>query len=165
MSPFCIFIYREIKKKRNNIYKIDENGDKNVLSDTSDETKLSDNSKGDKIFAVPLFLPLHRANQNPPLWGFCPRFCPLFVPCLSPVCPLPSNRCSRKSGLFRYTGVLEGTKMGTKFVPFVPFCPPLSPFPSNVCLFVRTNLERVFVFSRKWGLSQKSGQKHPQSGD
>ena len=88
-------------------------------------------------------------------------FVPVFVPCLSPVCPLPSNLCSRKSGLFRYTGVLEGTKMGTKFVPFVPFCPRLSPFPSNVCLFVRTNLEQVFVFSRKWGLSPKIGPKTP----
>ena len=86
-------------------------------------------------------------------------FVPIFVPFLSPVCPLPSNRCSRKSGLFRYTGILEGTKMGTKFVPFVPFCSRLSPFSSNVCLFVRTNLERVFVFSQKWGLSPKIGPK------
>lgn len=88
-------------------------------------------------------------------------FVPIFVPFLSPVCPLPSNLCLRKSCLFRYTDVLEGTKMGTKFVPFVPFCPRLSPFPSNVCLFVRTNLEQVFVFSRKWGLSPKIGPKTP----
>ena len=88
-------------------------------------------------------------------------FVPIFVPCLSPVCPLPSNFCSRKSGLFRYTGVSEGTKKGTKFVPFVPFCPRLSPFPSNVCLFVRTNLEQVFVFSQKWGLSPEIGPKTP----
>ena len=62
-------------------------------------------------------------------------FVPIFVPCLSPVCPLPSNRCSRKSGLFRYTGVSEGTKMGDKICPL---CPLLSPF-------VPFSIERLFV--------------------
>lgn len=138
MSPFSIFIYRELKKKKINIYiRICQKRGQNSSVHCSFRyivIKLPFVPKrgGDKIS----ILPIHRAFRGDKigdkiLTGICTLFFPIHRT-KTRICSENAQNPAFLSPLFfpihrAFKGDKKGDKMGTNRLIFVPFCPLLSP--------------------------------------
>lgn len=138
MSPFYIFIYRELKKKKINIYiRICQKRGQNSSVRCSFRyivIKLPYVPKkgGDKIS----ILPIHRAFRGDKIGDkILMRIRTLFFPIhrtKTPICSKNAQNPFFLSPLFfpiyrAFKGDKKGDKMGTNWLIFVPFCPLLSP--------------------------------------
>ena len=138
MSPFSIFIYRELKKEKNKyIYKnMPKTGTKSSVHCSFRYIVLKlpfvPKRGGDKIS----ILPIHRAFRGDKigdkiLTGICTLFFPIHRTKTS-ICSENAQNPSFLPPLFfpihrAFKGDKKGDKMGTNWLIFVPFCPLLSP--------------------------------------